>query len=82
MGIKGICGWSNSTIGPDVQNEAAFKEEPDDPDTYEDDWSTSDNFLRITKAQEDSGTIAPAADQVTVEREAEECAKWWQTQEE
>ena len=78
--VKGICGWTSSAVGPDVQSEAAFKEEPDDPDAYEDDWSTSDNFLRILKASKNSGTIAPAADQVTVEREAEEWAKWWQVQ--
>ena len=41
--VKGICGWTSSAVGPDVQSEAAFKEEPDDPDAYEDDWSTSDN---------------------------------------
>ena len=33
------------------------------------------------KSRRTIGTIAPAADQVTVEREAEERAKWWRVQE-
>ena len=60
--VKGICGWSGSKIGPDVQNDVIFQEEPEETDTFEDDWTTSDNFLRTLKAQKDCGTIAPAAD--------------------
>ena len=57
--VKGICGWASSVVAPDVQNEQAFKEEPEDPEAYEDDWTTSDNYLRIIRAQKESGAVAP-----------------------
>ena len=65
-----------------MQNESPFQEEPEEDGSFDDDWTTSDNFLRTLKAEKDSGSIAPAADQVTVERETEEWASWWQTQKE
>ena len=73
-------GWCNSPTLPDVQDDIALMEEPDTDDRFEDDWSREIDALNLFKAKGETGSIAPACDQVAVEKEADNWAKLWRTQ--
>ena len=42
---KGQCGWKGSPIGPDVQENLALMEEPEEEDTVNEDWSQAIEFF-------------------------------------
>ena len=58
--------------------EAGIPDTPEEDDDGIDDSSSCCEALHILTSSQSSGRISPAADQVAVEHEAAEWAKWWQ----
>ena len=79
---KGLCGWISSPVGDDIQESTMFLEEPDEENEAVEDWSKAIDLLSVVQAQKGSGSIAPASDQVSLEKEAADWASLWETQKE
>ena len=77
---KGICGWNSSPTIADIQDATEFLEEPEEGEELQDDWSNADQFLKVIKAGNASGNVAPACDQVAVEKEAAAWSELWRSQ--